>query len=159
MSHRISRQPWRSEAGMTLLEIMFAAAIMASTLVFMLGSIVTLSMTSDISGDQAAVMAQITGIVEELRNLSEADLLYYVPPEPPPGSPEQTVQISYTLHGGDSFIAPWIPDAPDVDDSGAEQPAAAAPALPNPLYVQITVAGLSKTGRHFVIQSATVVGR
>ena len=132
---------------MTLLELTIAAAILASTLVFILGSIVSLSTTSDIAADQAATMAYVSTIVEELRTASGGDLLGYSPPAPPAGSPEQTVEIQYVMNGDGATLSP-----PIVED---ESP----PDLPNPLHITISVTALSKSGRHFTTKTATMLRR
>lgn len=132
---------------MTLLELSIAVAIMASSLVFILGSVVSLSMTSDVAADQAATMAYLSTMVEELRIASENDLLLYVPPEPPAGSPELTVQLSYVLDEDTTFTPPM-----DVL-------AAQIPELPNPLHVTVSVSGVTKSGRPYTMQTATMVRR
>lgn len=137
------------EAGLTLLELTFAAAIMASTLVFILGSIVSLSVTSDIAADQAASMAYAASIVEELRRASEDELLAYAPPEPPAGTPNQSVEVSYVLDdNGGVFVPPGDPLAAGV-----------VAELPNPLHVNISITAVSKSGRPYTINTATVVRR
>lgn len=138
------------EAGMTLLELSIAAAIMASSLVFILGAVVSLSMTSDVAADQAASMAYVTTVMEELRRAPEDDLLAYVPPEPSADMPEQSVEIKYFLNEDGGVLVPPVDPlsaSGDVDE------------LPNPLHVSISISGITKSGRHYTIQSATMVRR
>lgn len=144
-----------SEAGMTLLELTIAAAIMASTLVFILGSIVSLSMTSDVAADQASTMTYMTTVVEELHRATESDLRAYAPPTPLTQDIEQTVTIEYVLNADGATISPPIPE-PVVGGLGGTQ---AEVNLPNPLHVRVTVDALSKSGRHFTMQTATMVRR
>ncbi len=140
----------RANAGLTLLELMFAAAIMASTLVCILGSIVAISSTSDIAGDQAAVMARVSTIVEELRRASEPELLAYTPETAADGSPAQSVEVRYVINDeGQTVTAPYIPA--DLAASALE--------LPNPLHVKITVAAVSRSGRPFTMQTAAMLRR
>jgi len=141
-------------AGMTLLELMFAAGIVAVVLAMVFGSLITVSAIGTINESRVEAVAALSGIMEEINTLPYDQVLEYMPPELE--MPGRYYQISVELilpEGGEGLGEPggktiFLPLPPEYD----------AP-LPNPVQVRVTLAWLAESGHDFRVEATTVKGR
>lgn len=143
MSH--NRRKHGQDAGFTLLEMMIAAGIMVGGLVLVFASIFSMNELCTLSGERALGMAQLSGLLEDLRASSYDELLTY---QPPPinvklGSPVVEVQAYYD---DGSYV--YLPIEGDVLD----------PPLPNPCELNVKLSW-SDRRNHIVTATASTMYR
>ncbi len=114
------------KGGFTLLELMFAAGIVGLALAFLFGSLITISIASNLTQNRAIAGTHIVRVFEELRGASLQQILTYTPPviqELGPSASE-TVRLEALLGAG--YVV--LPVDPTTVASA-----------PNPLLLRCTV--------------------
>lgn len=117
-------EPRHPEAGLSLVELMFAAGVLVVALTLVFGSIMAISEARGISHERALAAQQVSSILEDIGRLSFDELLVYDPPE------------FSGLRNGDAEI-----EYVDMPTDPDEEP-------PNPLEVKITLNWQDGRGRH-----------
>ena len=115
------------ESGLTLLELMLAAGVLALALAFLFGSLITISVAGGLAQNRASAVTHLSSVLEEVRGLSYDELLAYEPPEFDNLAPTEAITIECFKDDGTSLQLPVNPDT-------LTNP------LPNPLQVRCTVA-------------------
>lgn len=133
-------------AGLTLLEIMIAAGIMATAFVLILGSLTSISDTGNSSEARAQANVHLASVLEEIQNISYDELLAYVPPDRPGIGSAQQLEVVCLDSGGSEVTLPSTPDA-------------LGGPLPNPLEVQVRFSWIDSKGRPASTRLSTLVGR
>lgn len=150
----MTRHP-SDNAGMTLVEIMFAMGILATTLSLLFGSLISISLIGRLNEEKAVASTALNSTLEELRGKPLKDLLLYAPETPDKPGVERTVLLECY---DDDGVAMEIPMDLEVDpDSGALLEA--LPDLPNPLEVKATILWTNEKGHVFQAHATTSVGR
>ncbi|MFP4191309.1 MAG: prepilin-type N-terminal cleavage/methylation domain-containing protein [Candidatus Hydrogenedentota bacterium] len=138
----------RNDAGMTLIELMIAAGIMTVAFVLLIGSIISISSTGQMTEDRALAAAHMGTITEELRGLAWDEFLAYEPPAL--GGLGTGAQIDIELidtSGANETVLGALPTT--HDDLGTSFP-------PNPIEARITISWLDTRG-HQLSTSATAL--
>ena len=140
-------------SGMTLLEVMIAAGVMVVAFVFIMGSIISVDTTADISEDQAVAMGMVSSILEGLSALEFEELLA-INPAGDATATEETREAQLEILGNSADIVIEC-----VDEYGYGQPLPIpveyADYMPNPVEVRVTVHWADKEGRPFSMTSST----
>jgi type II secretory pathway pseudopilin PulG len=146
------------EAGLTLLELMFAAGVMAMALSLLFGSLISISVIGRVNQSRTEATAVLSSVLEEVRSIPFDDLQSYTPP---------------LLHGpGESFLIELACYAPASDTGGegtSESPGTgmqrltfplsstfSAASLPNPLEIEVTVRWREPNERIFQARASTI---
>jgi type II secretory pathway pseudopilin PulG len=127
---------------MTLLELMFAAGIVGMALAFLFGSLVTISLASNLTQNRAIVATHIATVMEELHGAGLQQLLTYTPPVFTGlglGAAE-IVQVEAVMDDGSVLALP-------VD------PATVGP-LPNPLLIRCRVNWIGAENRLLALDAS-----
>lgn len=140
MSTRRNKQRQHQERGMTLLELMIAAGIMAVGLVAIFGSLLSLTDTSNLSEERSAGMAQVGSLVEDFRTMSYDDMMAYEPP-PITGVGAGAVEVRCYYSDGSYVTLP-------TDEGSLPEP------LPNPCQVQLKLKWEDKKGRPMEVSAS-----
>ena len=138
---RITRQ----DAGVTLLELMFAAGVMALALSMLFGSLIGINLMGEVAEGRTRAAAAMSSVMEELRTSSFDDILDFAPT--PIDHPSATFGIQV--------------DAVDDGDNLVTLPLGenATATFPNPTELQVTVVWTTPQGRVYSISSSTMKGR
>ena len=147
------------EAGLTLLELMFAAGVMAMALSLLFGSLISVSVIGRINESRTEAVSVLSSVLEEVRTMPLQDLQTYAPPQ---------------LHGpGESYLVELACYAPKMTSEDEEQTAPLPTGefermtfplptefdmttLPNPLEVEVTVRWREANERVFQARSSFV---
>ncbi len=128
--------------GFTLLELMFAAGVVGLALAFLFGSLVTITMASNLTQNRAIVATHISTVMESLHGAGLQQLLTYTPPTFTAlghGAAE-VVQVEAILTDGSVLALP-------VD------PTTVGP-LPNPLLVRCRVNWIGAGNRPLTLDAS-----
>ncbi len=134
-------RPTRPDAGMTLLELMIAAGIMATGLVLLMGSLATITHTGASSEERAIAAAHMSTLMEELAQTNIDTLFDYEPPAFP-GLQRERVTITCVDSAGELVPLP-------ADPSQLANP------IPNPVEIRIVVDWRSRSGHPHRVTAAT----
>lgn len=143
-----------NNAGMSLVEIMFAMGILAMTLSLLFGSLISISVVGKVNEEKAVANTAISSTLEALRGMPLKDLLLYTPDLPEKPGVERTVSLE--CYDDDGVAIPMPMDLA-VDENGVLQEA--LPDLPNPLEVKVTMLWTNEKGHVFKSYATTSVGR
>ena len=143
-----------AEAGMTLIEIMFAAGIGGTALAMMFSSLMTISLVGEIAVDRALVITQLDSVIEEMRDMTEEEILAWQPPrlEDGPG----TVNMVFALAYGDDGTAFWLPK--NIHAQTEAEASVLTVNLPNPTEIRVIYVWLDDKGRFYWIDTSTRIG-
>ncbi len=133
-------------AGFTLVELMIAAGVLATSLGLLFGSLVSLSLLGQVAEGKTMATAYLSGVLEEVRQMPR-DSLFAFSPQTPPQQP------GYTLAA--------VLDALDADGNAVRMPLAnpaSGAALPEPVSIRVTVVYATPKGHVFSITSTTANG-
>lgn len=133
-------------AGMTLIELMITAGIMAVAFVFIIGGIASISTTRAIVEDQALAASTLSSTVEEVKTLSYNDLLAYVPAPPSQLGTTRAVEVRCYAADGTAYALPVDPDVLPGP-------------LPNPLETEIRVTWRDDAGRPLLRRASVLLRR
>lgn len=137
--------------GMTLIELMFAAGIVAMALAMLFGSLLSLSLMGQVNKSRMDAIASLNTIMEQVNTLPYEALVTFVPPVDSCG-PGVSRQVSI------QFV---VPGAEGTDPSlvSIPLPAGYANPIPNPVEVRVTLAWQEQNGYVFQIMASTMKGR
>ena len=138
----------KSDAGFTLLEVMFASVIFVVLIVFLFGSLLQFYAVQEITKQRTVALAHISTVIEEVQSLSIDELLAYVPPEFEGLGEEVEVTAEYIDAEGEFHILPLQEIDSDLKA-----------ALPNPLEVRVTMHWIDRRGQEYRRSASTMVGR
>ena len=124
------RKILRDESGMTLLELMFAAGVLAMTLSFLFGSLVTITTAGDATASRSVATTHLTSVAEELRGLAYTQLVTYTAPTFTNPLRNEVVRVSCLTADGTLLALPTSP---------ALAQKAFGLTIPNPLTVQCKI--------------------
>ncbi len=140
-----------SQSGMSLLEVTFAAGIMATALSLLFGSLISISLIGRLNEDKSVAHTELASTMEQLRSLDFADLMTFTPQTPTTPGTEQTLSLEAYLADGTVLALPLTPD-----QTGE---VTVPPNLPNPLEVRATLLWRNDKGHIFQAHATTSVGR
>jgi type II secretory pathway pseudopilin PulG len=144
-----------NNAGMSLVEVMFAMGILATTLSLLFGSLISISVVGKINEEKAVANTALNSTLEELRGMPLKDLLTYAPETPGMPGVERSVLLECYDDDGAAVELPM--DLAVDPDSGALLEA--LPDLPNPLEVKATLLWTNQKGHVFKAYATTSVSR
>ena len=150
----MTRHP-SNNSGMTLIEIMFAMGILATTLSLLFGSLISISVVSRLNEEKAVANTTLNSTLEELRGKPLKDLLLFVPETPEMPGVERTVSLECYDDDGTVLALPMDLEI-DADSGALLEP---LPDLPNPLEVKATLLWTDQKGHVFKTCATTSVGR
>lgn len=150
----MTRNP-ANNAGMSLVEVMFAMGILATTLSLLFGSLISISVVGKINEEKAVANTALNSTLEELRGKPLKDLLLYAPDTPEKPGVERSVLLECYDADGTAVELPM--DLAVDPDSGALLEA--LPDLPNPLEVKATLLWTNEKGHVFKSYATTSVSR
>ena len=137
------RNRFNSESGMTLIELMFAAGIMAVALSLLFGSLIGLVGVGGMAEDRTTAATHLGTVMEELAAVGGEGLLSYQPPLfQSLGRLETVTVVCYALNGTTPICQ--LPLAQG----------ATAPTLPNPVRVQCTIQWTDQKNRQMSVQAS-----
>ena len=97
------------ESGLTLLELMLAAGVLALALAFLFGSLITMSLASGLTENRASAVTHLASVLEEIRGLSYNEMLAYEPPEFDNLAPTEAITVECFKDDGTSLELPIPP--------------------------------------------------
>lgn len=121
---------FRANDGVTLVELMIAAGILATVFVFLLQGVIDIDTTNSIGANYVVANTQLSSVVEEIRSLTYDELLAYQPPALPGLGASASMQVACTDNNGAQIMLPT-----------------ATGSFPNPIEVQVTILWQDKHGR------------
>jgi type II secretory pathway pseudopilin PulG len=143
------------DAGMSLVEITFAMAILATTLSLLFGSLISITVIGRVNEDKALANTALSSVLEDMRRMPLADLVTYAPELPDHPGVDRTVLIECYNEDG---VAVELP-LPVEGDGAAADVAQVLPDLPNPLEVKATLLWTNESGHVFQSSVTTSIGR
>ena len=133
--------------GLALLELMFAAGIIALVLSLLFGALLNMSIVGSVSEGQALAVSRVASVSEELqRRTTMTGLLSYVPPSFGGLGVAEQIQVSCFDTTGTKV------NLPTTEDSLANP-------IPNPVEVQIAVTWRDTAGHVYTVTGSTKVER
>ncbi len=136
-------------AGMTLLEIMFAAGIVAMALAMLFGSLLSLTVVGQVNEGQMAASACMTTLMEEINTLPYESVKAYIPPTSLNGpGVSREVALAFVVPKENGTV-----EYPAIPYTGEDKN------LPNPVEVRLTLTWKEENGQVFKMVTSTVKGR
>lgn len=134
--------------GMTLLEVTFAAGILAMTLSLLFGSLISISLVARLNEDKTIANTELVSVLEKVSQMPLEELVKYEPPTlDRPGVKRAVSLVCFDREG-----APVNLPLPREDGKPAE-----TPDLPNPLEVQAVLLRSSPSGHVFQSTATTLL--
>lgn len=138
----------RPDDGMTLLEVAFAAGILAMALSLLFGALISITLVARLNEDQTVANTELASVLEKVGQMPLDKLVVYAPPAlTRPG-----VKRAVTLVCFDRKGAPVNLPLPRVKGQ-----APVIPDLPNPLEVQAIMLWSAPNGHVFQSVASTLV--
>jgi len=134
------RRGKHNSRGFTLLELMFAAGIVGLALVFLFGSLITISLASTLVQNRSVAATHISTVMEELHGLNLQQMLTYTPPAFQNLGLTETVQLEAVQSDGSVLTLPV-------------NPAVVGP-LPNPLEIRCRVSWIAAENRPLSLEAS-----
>jgi len=125
-----------STGGFTLLELTFAAGILAMALSLLFGSLITILVVAQINEDKAIANTHLASVLEQVRNMTVEDLMEFEPPALDRPGVRRAISLVCFDTQGEMVELPLIDDAETPD-------------LPNPLEVMATLLWSNEKGHVF----------
>ena len=142
--HAQSRITFGTNAGMTLLEVSIACAVLGVAFVYLFGSILSISALGGQTRERATAQSQVSSILAAIQPLSRAQMLAFTPPAVQGLGAGATAQVA-CLDGAGGAVT---------------LPTGAATVLPDPAEVRVTVNWQDTRGRACsLVESAIFYGR
>jgi len=138
------------ESGFTLIEIMFAAGVVAIALSALFGSMINISVMGQVTEARADTSTALGRILEFTRVMDFEELMEYVPPEIEGVGVKNVITLECFDADGATVSLPLV---------AAEGDEVVIPPLPNPLEVRATITWADERGRLFEAWSSTQIGR
>ncbi|MFA6243282.1 MAG: hypothetical protein WC655_20255 [Candidatus Hydrogenedentales bacterium] len=133
-------------SGATLLELAIASGILATTLVLLLGGIMSISDAHSLTSDRTSASIALEEVIEQVHTLTYDELLSYVPPPPRSLGAMASITISCVDATGAALDTP-------INPTSLQQ------ALPNPIEVRILARWSDDRGRPQVAQTTCLFKR
>jgi hypothetical protein len=149
----------REEAGMTLLELMFACGVMGLALSFLFGSLVSVSIVGDLSEDQGLAVVHATSVFEEIQGLDFEQLKSYIPPALTGAGIGELVQVQCYTENGSPIQLPLSTGAEGEGEGEGEGSGEADVSLPNPVRVEVLVTWYDARGHVYTSSTSQLVSR
>ena len=143
--HRVNQQ------GFTLLELMFAAGVLATALAIMFTALISISLISRLNDSHMDAAASMATVMEEVRTFSHNDLMEYLPPDIPGPGVEHVVEVEAVLGENEQ--------TGELETVALPLPEEFDGTLPNPLEFRVTLTWEEENGRIFEMVGSTVRGR
>ncbi len=140
-----------SQSGMSLLEVTFAAGIMATALSLLFGSLISISLIGRLNEDKSVAHTELASTMEQLRSLDFSDLMTFTPPTPTTPGVEQTLTLEAYFADGTTLALPLTPNI--LGEVTVPEN------LPNPLEIRATLLWQNEKGHIFQAHATTSVGR
>lgn len=169
------KRRFRDESGVTLLELMMAAGIMAMALSMLFGGLISVSSMGDVAEEREAASTVITSITEELSDTMDfEDLLSYLPPYfADIGKNPPTIEMECYDANGAAIPMPILVTQTTTESSEGEGEGESVTessgdlvqasglsldlsTLPNPLEVKITVTWENSRGHILPLSSSAM---
>lgn len=133
----------RHQLGLTLIEVMIAAGILAVAMVMALGSLVSIATTTSLSEDRATAAAVVSSVIEQMRATPSINIRNFEPNE---------------VVGGRIGVEAWV-----VTPNGDEIALPAESDVPTqnfilPIQVRVRASWVDVGGRELAVESSTIVG-
>lgn len=141
---------FNGETGLTLLEVTFAAGILATAFALLLTSMMSMSVVRRGSETRQVAVTHLSSILEEVHDASFAELMSYVPPAFEGWEGNETLVIECFNSEGQAFVLPLTSDL-SVNLMEGE--------LPNPLEVKATLSWGNDWGPSFTVSASTFCSR
>lgn len=125
---------WTEESGVTLVELAIAAGILTLSLVFLMGGLIEMNQTNEITENQTVVSAQLESVVEEIQGLTYDALLDYQAPNLPGLGIDSSIAVT-------TFRASGGPVTLPIDTETFTG------TLPNPLTIEVRAVWIDAQGR------------
>ncbi|NTW99818.1 MAG: hypothetical protein HGB35_07825 [Geobacteraceae bacterium] len=136
----------RKDLGFTLIELMFAAGVLAMGLGMLFGSLISMNLMVQVAEGKTKATAYMSSVLEQVRETPRSTLFTFSPVAAPQ-CPGYAMRV--------------VLDAVNTDGSTVRLPlanAAAGSALPSPLVIRATVAYTTPRGQEFSMTSTTLNG-
>lgn len=136
----------KTNSGFTLLEIMFAAGVLAIGLGLLFGSLVSINLLGQVAEGKTMATAYMSSVLEQVRSTPRSSVVTLVP-RLAPQEPGYTMNVAL--------------EAIDASGNTLRLPlasVAAGAALPNPLAIRATVVYTTPRNHMFSITSTTFCG-
>jgi len=140
------RRKRRNDAGMTLIELVFAAGVLAVALSTMVGALITLTVMGDVAEGRTRAMTALASVIERTRGAGP-DVLTQTPAPVEVDGRVMAVSMEIINTDGTTMTVPVA-----LDNEGN------MPTLPSPLEVQVTVMWEDVRGRVYSTRASTVLG-
>ena len=136
----------RNDAGMTLIELVFAAGVLAVALSTMVGALLTLTVMGDVAEGRTRATTALASVMEQVRATGPQVLTETPAPVECDG---QTMAVMMEVFNdeGEPLSVPL-----SVDSEGN------LPDLPDPMEVRVTVMWEDRRGRLYSSRSTTMLG-
>ena len=137
----------RKDAGMTLIELVFAAGVLSVALSTMVGALMTLTVMGDVAEGRTQAMTALASVMERTR-AAGPEILTQTPVPVEVDGKTMAIMLEIIGPNGETMD---VPVSLDADGN--------MPPLPNPLEVQVTIMWEDKRGRVYSTRSTTILGR
>ena len=145
-THKMARLR-RNDAGVTLIELTFAAGVLATALGIMFSALITLAVMGDVAEGRSRATTAMAGVMEEMRSATPMDVLTTAPAPVTTDGHTMAVMMEVFDTSGDPLVLPLTPDI-----SGN------LPPLPEPMEIRVTLMWEGRRGHTFSTRSATMMG-
>lgn len=136
----------RNDAGMTLIELVFAAGVVAVALSTMIGALLTLTVMGDVAEGRTRAMTALASVTEEARAAGPEALTRTPAPIVVDGK-TLAVAMEVMNPNGENMDIPLA-----LDENGN------MPDLPDPLEIEVTVMWEDTRGRVYTTRTAMILG-
>ena len=144
---KLRKKTRKGEGGFTLVELMLAAGIVLTAIVFAMGSLMSMSNTTKSSADKAASRMNLSSITEEIRDMTLNELVEFQAANQGGLGATESITLSCRLTNGNMVDIPLTEENLTVDD------------FPNPLETHITVTWTDSNSRVQTQEAVVMVRR
>ncbi|MBP8129634.1 MAG: type II secretion system protein [Candidatus Hydrogenedentes bacterium] len=131
----------RNDAGMTLIELMFACGILALAFSMIFGSLISMSVLGRVAESRTQAATVLASVMEEIRGIPFDDVLQYTPPDFEGPGVGHSITVECAAAGGSEGEGPAMVALPLAADFGGK--------LTNPLEVRVTITWRETSGHTF----------
>lgn len=145
---RVKKKNIPENAGFSLVELTFAAGVLALGLSMLFGSLLSLALVARLNEERAVANAHLASVLDQVRTKSVDDLMEYQPPALDTPGVQRAVTLVCFDANGESIPLPL------------ESPAGSVlirPALPDPFEVRATLLWSNARGQVFESSATTLV--
>ena len=139
----------KSNAGMSLLELTFAAGVLAMALSLLFGSLMSIALVARINSDKAMANTILSGVLDDVRGMSLDDLKSYEAPTLEQLGVNRVVSLAFFDAKGAEIPLPLKEEDESLEDED----------LPNPLEVVAMLLWTDEKGHVFHTRAAMLVAR